>query len=160
MSDQRMKLRIESGHPMMTNVEAVSGSLVRFVTEDGRTMFEVSSGEDGRSIEVRALETIADLTDECVTLRYELARAIAQRDDEGDRLDWLMANLAGNVTRGLLGELAHTGDPSEFRELIDEMRGERGQCVRRMPDNRICGLRAASCPSCAPAVHKVPQWRP
>lgn len=107
-----------------------------------------------------ALETIADLTDECTTFRYELARAIAQRDDEGDRLDWLMMNLAGNVTRGLLGELAHTGDPSEFRELIDEMRGERGQCVRRMPDNRICGLRAASCPSCAPAVHKVPQWRP
>ena len=56
MSDQIMKLRIESGHPMMNNAEAVSGNLVRFVTDDGRTMFEVSSGEDGRSIEVRAVE--------------------------------------------------------------------------------------------------------
>lgn len=57
MSDQIMKLRIESGHPMMNNVEAVSGNLVRFVTDDGRTMFEVSSGEDSRSIEVRAVDT-------------------------------------------------------------------------------------------------------
>ncbi len=100
---------------------------------------------------------IADLTDECKTLRYELTRAIAQRDDEGDRLDWLMVKLGGNVTRALLGELAHTGDPAEFRARLDDVRGERGQCVRRMADGRICGLRAASCPDCGPAVHDMPQ---
>lgn len=98
---------------------------------------------------------IADLTDECKTLHYELARAVAQRDDEGDRLDWLMVKLGGNVTRALLGELAHTGDPAEFRARIDDARGERGQCVRRMSDGRICGLRAASCPDCGHAVLDV-----
>ena len=70
---------------------------------------------------------IADLTDECKTLRYELGRAMEQREDEGDRLDWLMVKLAGNVTRALLGELAHTGDPAEFRARIDDVRG--GPCV-------------------------------
>ena len=99
----------------------------------------------------------ARLADECKTLRYELTRAIAQRDDEGDRLDWLMVKLRGNVTRALLGELSHTGDPAEFRARIDDVRGERGQCVRRMADGRICGLRAASCPDCGPAVHDVPE---
>jgi hypothetical protein len=99
----------------------------------------------------------ARLADENKTLRYELGRAIAQRDDEADRLDWLMVNLGGNVTRALLGELAHTGDPAEFRARVDDVRGERGQCVRRMSDGRICGLRAASCPDCGPAVHDMPQ---
>lgn len=56
-----------------------------------------------------------------------------------------------------LGELAHTGDPAEFRARVDDVRGERGQCVRRMSDGRICGLRAASCPDCGPAVHDMPQ---
>jgi hypothetical protein len=103
---------------------------------------------------------IADLTDECKTLRYELTRAIAQRDDEGDRLDWLMVRLItldGVSTRARLRQLANTSDPAEFRERLDEERGERAQCVRRMSDGRICGLRAASCPDCGRAVHDVPQ---
>jgi hypothetical protein len=103
------------------------------------------------------IEDNARMADECTTLRYELTRAIAQRDDEGDRLDWLMVKLTGNVTRALLGELAHTGDPAEFRSRIDDVRGERGQCVRRMSDGRICGLRAEYCPDCGPAAHDVPQ---
>lgn len=104
--------------------------------------------------------TDADLTDECKTLRYELTRAIAQRDDEGDRLDWLMVRLItldGVTTRARLRQLANTSDPAEFRARLDEERGERGQCVRRMSDSRICGLRAASCPDCGPAAHDVPQ---
>ena len=99
----------------------------------------------------------ARLADENKTLCYELGRAIAQRDDEGDRLDWMMVKLGGNVTRELLGELAYTGDPAEFRARIDDVRGERGQCVRRMADGLICGLRTASCPDCGPAVHDAPQ---
>lgn len=86
--------------------------------------------------------------DEIMELRYGLERALAQRDDEGDRLDWLMVKLGGNVTRELLGVLSNTGDPAEFRARVDDVRGERGQCVRRMADGRICGLRAASCPDC------------
>ena len=103
---------------------------------------------------------IADLTDECKTLRYELTRAIAQRDDEADRLDWLMVRLIlmDNVpARAELRQLANTSDRAEFRARIDGARGERGQCVRRLSDGRICGLRAASCPDCGPAVHDVPQ---
>ena len=51
-----MALHIESGHPVTADVEQVAGNSVRFVTEDGRTMFEVRAGDDGRSIEVRAVE--------------------------------------------------------------------------------------------------------
>lgn len=50
-------MRIESGHQMMGDVADVSGDRVRFVTDDGRTMFEVSVGKDGRSIEVRCVDT-------------------------------------------------------------------------------------------------------
>ena len=51
-----MALRIESGHPVTADVKAVEGKAVPFVTGDGRTMFEVRSGDDGQSIEVRAVE--------------------------------------------------------------------------------------------------------
>jgi len=62
----------------------------------------------------------------------ELTRAIAQRDDEGDRLDWLMVRLItldGVTTRARLRQLANTSDPAEFRARLDEERGERGQGV-------------------------------
>lgn len=52
-----MTLHIESGHPVMADARRVSGDKVRFVTEDGRTMFEVGVGRDGRSIEVSGVET-------------------------------------------------------------------------------------------------------
>jgi len=52
-----MGLHIESGHPVMADAQRVSGDKVRFVTDDGRTMFEVGVGRDGRSIEVRGVET-------------------------------------------------------------------------------------------------------
>lgn len=49
-------LRIESGCRIMGDVKPVDGDSVRFVTEDGRTMFEVGINKDGRSIEVRGVE--------------------------------------------------------------------------------------------------------
>ena len=51
-----MALHIESGHSVTADVKQVAGKSVRFVTDDGRTMFEVRAGDDGRSIEVRAVE--------------------------------------------------------------------------------------------------------
>ena len=52
-----MKLRIETGYSETDDISAVPGESVRFVAEDGLTMFEVSSGSDGRSIEVRGVST-------------------------------------------------------------------------------------------------------
>lgn len=48
-------MKIESGHPIQNDVQAVGGNYVRFVAEDGRTMFEVTCGKDGHSIEVRGV---------------------------------------------------------------------------------------------------------
>ena len=50
-----MKLRIETGYPGTDDVSVVPGESVRFIAEDGLAMFEVSSGNDGRSIEVRCI---------------------------------------------------------------------------------------------------------
>ena len=52
--------RIETGHKIMADVQVVKdgdkdAQKVRFVTDDGRTMFEVGWNEDGRSIDVRGV---------------------------------------------------------------------------------------------------------
>ena len=98
---------------------------------------------------------IADLTDECKTLRYELTRAIAQRDDEGDRLDWLMVKLGGNVTRALWANWRTRATlPSSGRGLMtceesagsacDEWRmGASAACARHRA--RTAGLRCMTC---------------
>ncbi len=52
-----MTMHIETGHPGTHDVKPLAETRVRFVNDDGLTMFEVSAGEDGRSIEVRAVET-------------------------------------------------------------------------------------------------------
>lgn len=53
-----MTMRIETGHPGTgETVQVLDAKRVRFVAEDGRTMFEVVAGTDGRSIEVRGVET-------------------------------------------------------------------------------------------------------
>lgn len=51
------KLQIETGHAMTGDVAKIDATRVRFVAQDGRTMFEVSAGLDGKSIEVRGVET-------------------------------------------------------------------------------------------------------
>lgn len=52
-----MAMRIETRHEASGDIEIVRGNRVRFVAEDGLTMFEVVAGKDGRSIEVRGVDT-------------------------------------------------------------------------------------------------------
>ena len=49
-------LHIETGHPITKDVQHLDAKGVKFVTEDGRTMFEVHAGKDGTSIEVRGVD--------------------------------------------------------------------------------------------------------
>jgi putative heme iron utilization protein len=49
-------LHIETGHLITKDVERLDAKGVRFVAEDGRTMFEVHVGKDGASIEVRSVD--------------------------------------------------------------------------------------------------------
>ena len=51
-----MTLHIETGHPLFNDVQILPSKYVRFVTPDGRAMFEVHIGQDGRSIEVRGVD--------------------------------------------------------------------------------------------------------
>ena len=50
-----MSLHIETGYPVTADAKRLGATTVRFVTEDGRGMFEVSAGKDGRSIEIRGV---------------------------------------------------------------------------------------------------------
>lgn len=56
-------------------------------------------------------------------LYSEVQRLQASRDAEGDRLDWLLSKLPGNVLRDLVGELSDTGDVAGFRGAIDRAAG-------------------------------------
>jgi hypothetical protein len=49
--------RIEIGHSVTQDVAIIDANLVRFVADDGRTMFEVGWNKDGRSICVRGVDT-------------------------------------------------------------------------------------------------------
>lgn len=51
-----MTLRIETGHVVTGNVKQVDATAVRIVTQDGRTLFAIELGDDGRSIELRAVD--------------------------------------------------------------------------------------------------------
>jgi hypothetical protein len=51
-----VSLHIETGHPITNDVDILAAKSVRFVTDDGRTMFEVHIGQDGRSIEIRGVD--------------------------------------------------------------------------------------------------------
>ena len=50
-----MTLHIETGHYSTKDVQTLPANSVRFVTDNGKTMFEVHIGQDGQSIEVRAV---------------------------------------------------------------------------------------------------------
>ena len=81
-----MTLHIETGHPVSADVEQVPGNTVRFVTEDGRAMFEVSCGKDGRSIEVRGVESTkvsGEIYSNLIDVRPNVANSVtlmARRD--------------------------------------------------------------------------------
>lgn len=52
-----MKLKIATGHELFGGRTIHEFDEVHFIAEDGRTMFTVRAQADGRSIEVRAVET-------------------------------------------------------------------------------------------------------
>jgi hypothetical protein len=53
-------------------------------------------------------------------LREEIGRLLDSREREGDRLDWLLARLPGDVIRDLVGEMSCTSDVGEWRDRIDK----------------------------------------
>ena len=63
--------------------------------------------------------------DQCckMSLFAEIERLQASRSAEGDRLDWLLCKLPGNVLRGLVGGLSDTSDVAEWRVAIDRAAG-------------------------------------
>lgn len=60
------------------------------------------------------------LAAENARLREEIGRLLDSREREGDRLDWLLARLPGDVIRDLVGEMSCTSDAGEWRDRIDK----------------------------------------
>lgn len=81
-------MKIEIGHSITKDVQAVDSDRVRFVADDGRTMFEVVAGKDGRSIEVRGVEVCkvaGVLYSQCIDVRPIVANSVeilARRYDD------------------------------------------------------------------------------
>ena len=65
-------------------------------------------------------EEIERLFDEIDRLLDEIKRLLDSREREGDRLDWLLAQLPGDVIRDLVGEMSCTSDVAEWRHRIDK----------------------------------------
>ena len=86
--NRQPKMHIEIGHSLTNNVRQVDSNCVRFVAEDGRTMFEVTVRKDGHSIEVRGVETCkvdGILYSEALEIRPRVSNCIeiiARRYDE------------------------------------------------------------------------------
>lgn len=75
-------MKIVSGRKYNNDVHDVGDDSVRFVAEDGRTMFEVSCGDDGRSIEVRGIEVCkvsGKLYSEGLEIRPQVSNCITIR---------------------------------------------------------------------------------
>ena len=63
---------MQTGLEMLNNVQAIDGDIIRFIAEDGREMFEVRAGQDGISIEVRAVQNCrvgGELMDDTIVIR-------------------------------------------------------------------------------------------
>ena len=73
-------LHLETGHVVTKDMRRIEGeTTIRFVTEDGRCMFEVRAGKDGRSINVRGVEvTSVDgvMYSECIDIRPCVANSV------------------------------------------------------------------------------------
>lgn len=74
---------------------------------------------DGK--ETRAM--MEEAADEIARLRAEVGRLLDSREDEAERLDWLLARLPGSVIRDLVGVMSNTRDSGEWRALIDKAAG-------------------------------------
>lgn len=82
-----MAMKIQTGHRMTHDVADVDAHSVRFCADDGRTMFEVRCGEDGRSIEVRGVDCcrVGDvLYSELIDIRPKSANSVLVRVREYD----------------------------------------------------------------------------
>ena len=49
-------MTMRTGLKCMKNTKVINGDAISFIAEDGREMFQIKAGEDGASIEVRAVE--------------------------------------------------------------------------------------------------------
>ena len=49
-------MKISTGHPVSNDEVVHDFTCVRFLTDEGRPIFEVRVGEDGRSIDVRGID--------------------------------------------------------------------------------------------------------
>ena len=67
--------------------------------------------------------TMEEAAGEIERLREEVGRLLDSREAEGDRLDWLLVRLPGNVIRDLVGVMSDTRDVGEWRVLIDKAAG-------------------------------------
>jgi len=47
-------MKLQTGMSLMNNVKTLDDNRVVFVAEDGREMFEVCAGKDGRSLQIRS----------------------------------------------------------------------------------------------------------
>lgn len=75
----RKQLHIEIGNSFQGNVDKVDSDRVRFVTEDGRTMFEVCVSDKPNRIEVRGVESCridGVLFSELLTVRPQCANVV------------------------------------------------------------------------------------
>ncbi len=73
-------MKIETGHPVSADVAPVAGDRVRFVTDDGRTIFEVTCGKDEHSIDVRGVNTFKVgkvVYDGCLDIRPQCGNAVS-----------------------------------------------------------------------------------
>lgn len=72
-------MKIEIGNSFSKNIESINSDSVRFVAEDGRTMFEVKIGKDGKSIEILGIETCkvgGVLYSDCIDIRPRVGNCI------------------------------------------------------------------------------------
>lgn len=82
-------MKIAIGHPIAGDEKFIDADAVRFVADDGRTMFEVRWMKDGRSIEVRGVANCrvgGVLYDSCIDVRPRVGNCVEVRAREyGDR---------------------------------------------------------------------------
>lgn len=88
---------------------------------------------DGK--ETRA--TMEEAADEIERLRAEVGRLLDSREDEAERLDWLLARLPGSVIRDLVGVMSNTRDSGEWRALIDKAAGFKPHNMGLTGDHRM-----------------------
>lgn len=72
-------MKLQTGHWITKDVAQLEGRSVRFMASDERCMFEVTAQPDGRSIEIRGVDTcLVDgiLYSHCLDMRPQVANSI------------------------------------------------------------------------------------